>query len=120
MNDFAIYRSRLEEEKALLERELATVGRRNPANPADWEPASGEVVHESDPSDQADHMEQFGENTAILTDLEARYKDVIDALKRIEDGTYGICAVSGEPIEPERLEADPAARTSMAHLASNA
>jgi RNA polymerase-binding transcription factor DksA len=29
------------------------------------------------------------------------------ALKRIEDGTYGICAISGEPIGVERLRAIP-------------
>ena len=29
------------------------------------------------------------------------------ALKRIEDGTYGICAIKGEPIGVERLRAIP-------------
>ncbi len=36
--------------------------------------------------------------------------------RRIEDGTYGVCTVSGEEIETERLEADPAAKTCKAHL----
>ena len=30
-----------------------------------------------------------------------------DALKRIDDGSYGICAVSGKPIQKERLRAIP-------------
>jgi DnaK suppressor protein len=30
-----------------------------------------------------------------------------DALKRIEDGTYGICANCGKPIGEERLAAIP-------------
>ena len=30
-----------------------------------------------------------------------------DALKRIEDGTYGICTNCGRPISEERLEALP-------------
>jgi DnaK suppressor protein len=30
-----------------------------------------------------------------------------DALRRIEDGTFGRCAVDGGPIEPKRLEAVP-------------
>ena len=29
------------------------------------------------------------------------------ALKRIEEGTYGVCANCGKPIQPERLEAMP-------------
>ncbi len=36
--------------------------------------------------------------------------EVQDALKRIEDGTYGKCTVCGRPIEPARLEAVPWAR----------
>jgi len=32
---------------------------------------------------------------------------VRDALKRIEDGTYGKCVDCGRPIEPARLEAVP-------------
>ena len=32
---------------------------------------------------------------------------VRDALKRIDDGTFGRCTVDGGPIEPKRLEAVP-------------
>ncbi len=109
-------KERLVTEKDALEAQLTTVGRRNPSNPADWEPVPPEVGQEADPNDQADLMEGLGENTAILRDLENRYNDVTDALSRIEKGTYGICSVSGEAIEDDRLEADPAARTCKAHL----
>jgi DnaK suppressor protein len=34
-------------------------------------------------------------------------QQVRDALRRIEEGTYGRCVVDGEPIEPKRLEAMP-------------
>jgi DnaK suppressor protein len=33
--------------------------------------------------------------------------EINEALKRIEDGTYGTCAVCGKDIAPERLEAYP-------------
>lgn len=36
-----------------------------------------------------------------------------DALKRIEDGTYGYCEETGEPIRLERLEARPVATLSI-------
>ena len=33
--------------------------------------------------------------------------EIDDALKRIEDGTFGTCPTCGQPIAPERLEAMP-------------
>jgi RNA polymerase-binding transcription factor DksA len=110
------YKARLEEEKMRLEKELQTVGRRNPSNPNDWEAVPSETGQEADPNDQADQMENYGENAAILDDLEIRYNEVKDALGLIDAGTYGTCETCGEAIEPERLEADPAARTCKQHL----
>lgn len=110
------FRELLEAEKKNLEAELATVGRKNPSNPADWEAVPSDTGHEPDPNDQADLIEGYEENTAILKDLEIRYNDVLAALVRMSEGTYGICEVGGEAIEIERLEADPAARTCKAHL----
>jgi DnaK suppressor protein len=112
----AHFQQRLEEEKATLEAELATVGRKNPSNPADWEARPSETGQEADPNDQASIMDTYGENAAILNDLEPRYNNVVAALARIADGTYGVCDVGGEKIEEERLEADPAAHTCKAHL----
>ena len=39
--------------------------------------------------------------------------EVLDALHRIELGTYGICEITGEPIEAARLQAIPWARYSL-------
>lgn len=110
------YKTRLLEEKTTLETSLASVGRRNPHNPSDWEPVPGEVGMEADQHDQAENLESYAENTAILTDLEIRYNAVLSALTRIEAGTYGVCSVGGETIEADRLNADPAATTCKAHL----
>ena len=110
------FRERLISEKTRLEAELQTVGRRNPENPKDWEALPQETGQESDPNDAADLISHYEDNTAILKDLEIRYNDVLAALVRIEDGTYGSCAVSGDPIEEDRLEADPAAPTCKAHM----
>ncbi|KND51512.1 MAG: TraR/DksA family transcriptional regulator [Parcubacteria bacterium C7867-007] len=113
-----MYRARLEEEKTKLEKELMSVGRRNPSNPADWEPVPQEVGQESDPADRADLISHFEDNTAILKDLEIRFNQVNAALERIDAGTYGVCTVSGEEIETDRLDADPAATTCKQHLNS--
>jgi sigma-B regulation protein RsbU (phosphoserine phosphatase) len=42
--------------------------------------------------------------------------EVDAALQRIEDGTYGNCEVCHDPIEPERLRADPLMRFCLDHL----
>jgi RNA polymerase-binding transcription factor DksA len=112
----APFHDRLESEKKTLETQLATVGRQNPSNPADWEAVPSETGQEADPNDQADLLENYEENTAILKDLEIRYNEVLAALTRIEQGTYGTCTVCGKEIEAARLEADPAASTCIAHL----
>ncbi len=116
MTDSAPYKAILEEEKTRLVSELGSIGRRNPANPADWEAVPGETGQEADSTDTAEQIDGYETNTAILKELEARYNDVLGALSRIEDGTYGICSVGGEEIEAARLGADPAAKTCKAHL----
>jgi len=40
--------------------------------------------------------------------------EIEEALRRIDGGTYGICEMSGEPIEKERLKVIPYARYSVA------
>lgn len=110
------YKGKLEEERARLEKELGTIGRRNPSNPNDWEAVPRETGLEPDPNDRADQMEEYSENNAILTDLEIRYNEVTGALTRIDDGSYGTCKVCGKEIEAERLDADPSADTCKEHL----
>lgn len=109
-------KAKLEDEKTLLESELKTVGVRNPNNPKDWEPTPGDHSAEADPTDVADTSEAMQENQAILDDLEIRYNNVLRALRKIEEGKYGTCEIGGEPIKPERLDANPAARTCTNHM----
>ncbi len=110
-------KERLLKESADLEKQLATLGRKNPDNPSDWEaikPADG--VDEADEGEVADSIEQYENNSAELEQLEIQLKDVKSALEKIEKGTYGICEVGGEEIETDRLEANPAARTCKVHM----
>ncbi len=71
----------------------------------------------SDLSSMPIHMADLGtdsyeqEFTLELMDSERKIIAEIDqALDRIEEGTYGICQVHGEPIPKPRLEAIPWAR----------
>jgi RNA polymerase-binding transcription factor DksA len=115
--DIQYFRTKLETEKKLLEGELATVGHKNPDNPAGWEATSGGIqVDTADENEVADKMEELEENELILDQLEKQLMDVTAALEKIEKGTYGICETSGEPIEKDRLEASPSARTCKKHM----
>ena len=111
------FKNKLEEELKKLTADLATVGRKNPDNPADWEPTpSPKTIDESDPSDVADEIEDFEEHSAVLKQLEIQYNEVKAALERIKKGSYGLCNVCGEEIAIERLRANPAATTCRKHM----
>lgn len=110
--DLQYFEEKLRDELKELKGELRTVGRINPDNPEDWEPTKADFnIPESDKNDVADEIEEYEERSAILKDLEIRFNEIKHALEKIEDGSYGICEVSGEEIPRDRLEANPAART---------
>lgn len=118
-NDLQYFKDKLEKEKTLLEEELNSVGKVNPENPDDWSATSGDIETDSaDDNEVADKFEELEENKVILNQLEPQLREVRSALERIESGTYGVCEISGEPIERDRLEANPSARTSMKHMKS--
>jgi RNA polymerase-binding transcription factor DksA len=109
-------KEKLTAELARLEEELKSIGRRNPANPADWQATSVDMnIPAADPNEVADTIEEYETRTAELKELEIHYNEVKAALLRIEEGTYGTCTVDGEPIEEARLEANPAATTCIKH-----
>ena len=107
---------RLEEMKAELTAELATLGIHNPDS-GDWlATPEGVNTSEADPNVGADRNEDWAEKRATLGTLETRFNNIKRALAKIEAGTYGVCEISGEVIEADRLDANPAARTCKAHL----
>ena len=52
-------------------------------------------------------------------DLSRLLREVDSALQRMDDGTYGICDVCHDPVETERLIADPLTRLCIDHLSPN-
>lgn len=91
----------------------------------DWR---GELVQES--SQTLQHLQEDSEHEIDLADrastetdraLELRTRDrerklitkIDEALRRIEDGSYGYCEETGEPISLRRLEARPIATLSI-------
>ena len=113
----ADFQDRLKKEKNLLESELATLGARNQSNASDWVPAKPEGEEfGADRNDNADVIEEMTDQNASMNELEGRLNTVIAALEKIEKGTYGTCEVSGEEIETDRLDANPAAPTCKKHM----
>ncbi|HWZ18417.1 MAG TPA: TraR/DksA family transcriptional regulator [Ktedonobacteraceae bacterium] len=50
---------------------------------------------------------EIQEEQSVLVNEQALLTEVLQALKRIDDGTYGLCIVCGNPIPEKRLEAIP-------------
>jgi RNA polymerase-binding transcription factor DksA len=111
------FRPILEEEKKRLLEELQRISRKSAEDPGGWSPKeSGMDTDRASDDEVADMFEDLGERVALETELEKRLIDVETAINKFDNGTYGICEVSGDPIEIERLEANPAARTCKAHM----
>ncbi len=116
MANTTVYKEKLDAEKKTLEEQLAGIAHFN-SETGMWEATPDQdLMGEIDDNDAADRFEDFEERSAMLSTLQARLIDINDALKKIDSGTYGICEVSGEPIEEDRLEANPAARTNKANI----
>lgn len=114
-----VYKKKLEDEKTHLLKSLSEVGQKNTTNEDDWSGKSEELDAEhSDSIDVADNIEEYESNNAIVAELEVELQNVSDALKRIENGTYGICKVCEKEIEDERLSASPTAQTCKEHVNS--
>ena len=55
---------------------------------------------------------------AQRSEIQRLIADVDAALQRMEAGTYGLCESCGDPVEGERLAADPLARFCIDHLSA--
>ena len=92
------FRLRLEEERCeLMENAQSTVEQMQ------------SIVTEADPNDRASTEENFALEFRVRDRERKLLKKIEGALLRIENGTYGWCADTGEPIGIPRLLARPAA-----------
>lgn len=113
------FKDLLLKEQKLLEGQLASIGRKNPENSADWEAVATNLDEDNaDEFDVADDLEQYENNKAELDALEVQLNNVKSALKKIEENKYGVCEVCGKEIENDRLEANPSAKTCKEHMNS--
>jgi DnaK suppressor protein len=71
---------------------------------------------EDEPGDYADAAQPLtaqGMDDALAEGFRDRIAAIDRALKRLDDGTYGLSVRSGVPIPTERLDADPAAELTV-------
>src|SRR6266446_5707257 len=72
-----------------------------------------EAANFPDPSDRASQEEEFSLELRTRDRERKLIRKIDDALKRIEDGSYGYCLETGEEIGIKRLEARPVATLSI-------
>lgn len=93
------------EEKARLEKELAKFTTKNPNVPGDYDATFPEYGDESD--ENAREIAEYTVNKPLEMTLEKTLRDINNALKRIENETYGICKYCDKIIKENRLLARP-------------
>ena len=81
---------------------------------------AGHLAHVTDSADQASETFEREKDIAILEQLEHDLAEIEAALQRLDEGTYGVDEVTGDPIARERLEAYPVARTNVSSTEADA
>lgn len=109
------HQAQIEEMYAHVIAELQAIGIHNPENPADWIAVPEAHSAEADDNLAADTVESWNERAALVATLERQYNDIMHAKENIKQGTYGLCEVCRQPIEDNRLNANPIARTCTLH-----
>ena len=117
MTEIETLKDRLLEEQKILHKELVELGIQNASVPQDWiATPDNPAVAEPDPNVTADRKEEWISRRAEVAELETRYNNVVRAISRIKNDTYGKCEICQSEIEGDRLSANPAARTCKEHM----
>jgi RNA polymerase-binding transcription factor DksA len=104
--DTATARARLDEIREGLDRSIAVLRGEHPE-----ETTSGYPL---DPADAGSNLTEVDRITAILDAAQRQRAEVLDALDRLERGSYGTCVDCGSPVPEGRLEARPEAARCVA------
>jgi len=103
MPDVAVYRARLEAERARLVEDLRHLQSEVADSGDDLDPTRGGVGnHLADDASLMFEQEKFA---SLKLNTDQMLGQVDHALARLAAGAYGICENCGQPINPERLDA---------------
>ena len=76
---------------------------------------SSELSHiDQHPADTAGELTDADHQSALLDNAAEHREQILAALARIEEGTYGVCVDCGQPIPQARLEVRPEATRCLA------
>jgi len=103
----------LEKEKRELTEELQSFATKDKKLDGDWDAKYEDLGNDWDAN--AQEVTEYATRVPIEHELELRLVDVEKSLEKISKGSYGICEKCGEPIDEERLKANPAARNCIQH-----
>ncbi len=103
-------KAKLLEEKTRLEEELSKFAKK--VGEGEFEAEFPKDIG-NEQSENAIEVEEYADRLALEQSLETQLKDVLDALEKMENGTYGKDEETGEDIDIDRLRAYPAARTNI-------
>ncbi|MFL5790716.1 MAG: TraR/DksA family transcriptional regulator [Actinomycetota bacterium] len=98
-------RSRLDAERQELAAQLTTI--EDQAFAATQSDMSGDVGVDDESADAGTATFEREKELSIEQNVRDLIQKIDRALKRIDDGTYGICEVCGKPIEKARIKALP-------------
>lgn len=108
-SDIQIFKRVLLEKRAELTRDVSTL--RDEALSKNRQDAAGDLSH------MPIHMADLGSDNyeqeftlGLLQSERTLLQNIEEALKRISEGTYGVCASTGQPIGKARLRAEPWAK----------
>ena len=113
--DYKILRSRLESERGRLLEELEQL--KASANPAE-ERREGSPFGKRE--EEATETLELEKRLVLEKRIRDQLAEVEHALHKFEEGTYGLCDICGQPIDPARLEALPQASWCMSCKAQQA
>ncbi len=71
---------------------------------------NGRITYDTNFADSSQVTAERGEAERLASDLQECLDDVNNALRKVAEGTYGLCERCGKPISEARLEAMPTAR----------
>jgi DnaK suppressor protein len=108
--DIAEYRSRLEDERARLLHAVGFLVKENPGSVSDELGELAEGGTDNHLGDMATAMYDRELDEGLEEGAQQTLSEIEAALRRMDDGTYGVCEVCGKPVAPERLAAIPWAR----------
>lgn len=105
----------LEQQRRALEQLLANNDHFGSADPLSS--TTGELsAYDNHPGDIGSEVFERGKDIALNEHAEHQLEDVMDALERMKEGTYGTCVICGRDIPFDRLQAMPDTEYCIDHV----